>query len=61
MSKNKSMTSPKGVYSSSSNPMKPASSVKPMCGPGMNSNQKKANSMLQAQQMKEASRGKSGM
>lgn len=62
MSKKGSMNSPKGLYSSKDNPMKPASHVKPMAGPGGNADQQKANRLLQKAQMSEDSlRGKSGM
>jgi hypothetical protein len=52
----------RGVYSYKSNPMKQPRQVKPMCGPGGNSDQQKANRLLQQAQAKEDSlRGKSGM
>lgn len=51
-----------GMCSYKSNPMKAATRTKPECGPGMNSDQKKANSLLQQQQKKgESLRGMSGM
>jgi len=57
-----SLTSVKGMYSYSKNPMPAASQNKAMCGPGMNSDQSKANRMLQkAQSEVDSLRGKSGM
>ena len=57
-----SMNSGKGIYSYKSNPMKQPSRVAPMCGPGMNPDQKKANKLLQqAQKQEDSLRGKSGM
>jgi hypothetical protein len=51
-----------GMCSYKSNPMGPASQVKPMCGPGGNPDQQKANRLLQKAHMEEDSlRGKSGM
>lgn len=51
-----------GVCSYKSNPMKKASETAPMCGPGMNADQTKANKLLQqAQKQKDSLRGKSGM
>ena len=51
-----------GVCSYKKNPMGPAKSVKPECGPGMNADQKKANSLLQkAQKQQDSLRGLSGM
>ena len=62
MNKKGSMSSPKGMYSYKDNPMKPASHVKPMTGPGGNADQQKANKMLQkAQSSEDSLRGKSGM
>jgi len=56
------MDSPKGMYSYKSNPMKAPKEVSPMCGPGMNSDQKKANKLLQqAQKQQDSLRGMSGM
>ena len=57
-----SMSSPVGMCSYKSNPMKKASQVAPMCGPGMNADQKKANSLLKkAQSQIDSQRGMSGM
>ncbi len=57
-----SMTSPKGMCSHKSNPMKMASQVAPKCGPGMNADQAKANKLLQkAQKQEDSLRGVSGM
>lgn len=51
-----------GMCSSKGNPMSKARDVKPECGPGMNADQKKANSLLQkAQKQQDSLRGKSGM
>lgn len=51
-----------GVCSYKSNPMSKAAEVAPMCGPGMNADQKKANSLLQKARVQQDSlRGKSGM
>lgn len=56
------MNNGKGVCSYKSNPMKAARQVKPECGPGMNSDQNKANGLLQkAQKQQDSLRGKSGM
>lgn len=61
-SSGKFMDSGKGMCSYSSNPMKAASRVAPECGPGMNPDQKKANSLLQkAQKQVDSNRGMSGM
>jgi hypothetical protein len=58
----KFMDSGKGVCSYKSNPMKPASRVKPECGPGMNKDQQHANKLLQkAQKQQDSLRGMSGM
>lgn len=57
-----SMNSPVGVCSHKDNPMKKARQVAPMCGPGGNADQTKANRLLQkAQKEKDSLRGKSGM
>lgn len=57
-----SMNSGKGMCSYAKNPMKAASQVSPMCGPGMNADQSKANKLLQkAQKQQDSLRGKSGM
>ena len=57
-----SLTSGVGLCSYKSNPMKQASQVKPMCGPGSNPDQAKANRLLQkAHAEKDSLRGKSGM
>lgn len=57
-----SMNSPKGVYSYKGNPMKQAKQVSSQMGPGSNSDQAKANKLLQQAHAKEESlRGKSGM
>ena len=56
------MNNGKGMCSYKSNPMKAASRVNPMCGPGMNADQNKANKLLQkAHKEKDSLRGKSGM
>ena len=58
----KGMDSAKGIYSSKSNPMKQPKQVAPQCGPGGNSDQAKANRLLQQAQKKEDSlRGQAGM
>lgn len=60
--KGKKMDSPVGLYSYKDNPLSQARQVKPMCGPGGNPDQQKANKLLQQAQMKDDSlRGKSGM
>lgn len=57
-----SMTSGKGMCSYKSNPLKAASRVAPMCGPGSNPDMQKANKMLQkAQKQQDSLRGMSGM
>lgn len=62
MSDSPKMNSPVGVYSYKSNPMKMARQVAPMCGPGGNADQRKANSLLQkAQKQQDSLRGMSGM
>ena len=56
------MDTGKGMCSYKSNPMSAASRVAPMCGPGMNPDQSKANRLLQqAHAERESLRGKSGM
>ena len=60
------MNNGKGVCSYKDNPMKSASRVAPMCGPAMgspaNSDQAKANKLLQkAQKQQDSLRGKNGM
>ncbi len=56
------MNNGKGVCSYAKNPMKAASQVSPVCGPGMNADQAKANKLLQkAQKQQDSLRGKSGM
>jgi len=56
------MSSPKGMYSSPKNPMKEAMHVPSQCGPGMNPDQSKCNSLRQkAYAERDALRGKSGM
>lgn len=58
----KFMDNGKGMCSTKDNPMGAASRVSSMCGPGMNSDQAKANKLLQqAKKEKESLRGKSGM
>lgn len=58
----KFMDNGKGVCSYKSNPMSKAKEVAPMCGPGMNADQKKANGLLQkAQKQQDSLRGVSGM
>ena len=58
----KFMDNAKGMCSYKSNPMKMAKEVAPMCGPGMNADQKKANKLLQkAQKQQDSLRGMSGM
>jgi len=57
-----SMTNGVGLCSYKSNPMKKARETSPMCGPGMNADQKKANGLLQkAQKQQDSLRGMSGM
>ena len=59
---NGSMTSGKGMCSTKTNPLPMANQVSPKCGPGLNSDQQKANALLQkAHAEKDALRGKSGM
>ena len=56
------MNNGKGVCSYKDNPMKKGREVKPECGPGMNADQRKANSLLQkAQKQQDSLRGLSGM
>jgi len=56
------MDSGKGLCSYSKNPMKAARETAPMCGPGGNADQAKANKLLQkAQKSVDSLRGKSGM
>ena len=58
----KFMDNAKGMCAYKGNPMPAAARVKPECGPGMNADQKKANSLLQkAHAEKDSLRGKSGM
>ena len=60
--KGKKMDNPVGVYSYKDNPLPQAKRVAPMCGPGGNPDQRKANELLKRAQMKDDSlRGKSGM
>lgn len=56
------MNSPKGIYSSKSNPMAQPKRTSVAIGPGSNSDQSKANRLLQkAQKSEDSLRGKSGM
>jgi hypothetical protein len=56
------MNNAKGMDSYKDNPMSAASRIAPKCGPGMNSDQAKANRLLQqAQKQQDSLRGKSGM
>lgn len=56
------MDNGKGMCSYKDNPMSAASRVAPMCGPGLNADQRKANKLLQrAHAEKDSLRGKSGM
>ena len=58
----KFMDNAKGVYSYDKNPMKMASQVSPMCGPGGNPDQQKANMLLQkAHKECDSLRGEMGM
>ncbi len=58
----KFMDNGKGMCSTKDNPMKKASQVAPMCGPGMNADQSKANKLLKkAQAQQDSLRGMSGM
>ena len=62
MKSKSSMSSVKGVYSYSKNPMKKPRQVAPMCGPGGNADQRKANKLLQkAYKENDSQRGMSGM
>jgi hypothetical protein len=58
----KFMDNGKGMCSYKDNPMVDAARVKPMCGPGMNPMQNKANKLLQkAHYERDSLRGKAGM
>jgi len=58
----KGMSSPVGIYSHKGNPMKAAKTVPSQYGPGGNSDQSKANKLLQkAHAQNESLRGKAGM
>lgn len=58
----KFMDNAKGVCSYKGDPMSASSRVAPMCGPGGNADQQKANRLLQkAQKQQDSLRGKSGM
>lgn len=58
----KFMDNAKGMCAYKDNPMPPARETSPMCGPGMNADQKKANKLLQEAQKKvDSMRGMSGM
>lgn len=58
----KFMDNAKGMCSYKSNPMSAASRIAPMCGPGLNKDQKKANGLLQkAHAQWDSQRGQSGM
>jgi len=60
--KKKSMTSPKGIYSTKDNPMSQPSRTSSVCGPSSNKDAMKANRLMQkAHKEKESLRGKSGM
>ena len=60
--KKTSLSSGKGLYSTSKNPMAQPSRTSSQCGPGSNQDQVKANKLLQkAYAEKESLRGKSGM
>lgn len=51
-----------GMCSYKDNPMKSPGRVAPMCGPGLNADQNKANKLLQqAFKQKDSLRGRSGM
>ena len=57
-----SMSKGKGLYSTKGNPMSQPSRTSSQCGPGSNSDQAKANRLMQkAFAEKESLRGKSGM
>lgn len=56
------MNNGKGVCSYKDNPMKAPRETAPMCGPGGNADQQKANKLLQkAQKQQDSLRGMSGM
>ncbi len=56
------MNNAKGMCSTKDNPMKAARETAPMCGPGMNADQKKANKLLQkAQKQQDSLRGQGVM
>jgi hypothetical protein len=58
----KFMDNGKGLCSYKDGTMSKASRVAPVCGPGMNADQKHANKLLQkAQSQVDSQRGKSGM
>lgn len=58
----KFMDSGKGLCSYKDNPMKKAKQTEPMCGPGGNKDQQKANKLMKkAHAEKDSLRGKSGM
>lgn len=58
----KFMDNAKGMCAFKDNPMSAASRVKPMCGPGGNADQRKANKLLQqAQKQQDSLRDMSGM
>jgi len=56
------MNGPRGVYSYKKNPMRAPRQVEPMCGPGGNPDQQKANKLLKkAQREVDSQRGMMGM
>lgn len=55
------MNSPKGVGSFKGNPMGAPNKVPRAVGPGSNKDMAKVNKLIQQQQVRENSRGKSGM
>ncbi len=56
------MNNGKGMCAYPDNPMSAASRVAPMCGPGLNPDQSKANRLLQeCHKERESLRGKNGM
>ena len=58
----KFMDNGKGMCAYKDNPMPAPRETSPMCGPGMNQDQKKANKLLQkAQKQVDSMRGMSGM
>jgi len=62
MKKMSSMTSPKGIYSSKTNPVKAPKMTKSEIGPSSNPDAQKANRLLKKAYMENDSlRGKSGM